>query len=69
MGELAMGSLSLSSAKSNERDTIATFQPAGVAAPFEVRIQSAASALNAATIRVDALGNISLLATARAAAK
>ena len=69
MGELAMGSLSSTSAKSNERDTIATFQPAGVAAPFEVRIQSAASALNAATIRVDALGNLSLLATARAAAK
>ena len=69
MGELAMGSLSLSSAKSNERDTIATFQPAGVAAPFEVRIQSAASALNAATIRVDALGNLSLFASTRAAAK
>ena len=69
MGELAMGSLSSSLAKSNDIEAIATFQPAGVAAPFEVRIQSAASALNAATIRVDALGNLSLLATARAAAK
>ncbi len=66
IGELYMGSLmgSLSAVKPRDTESIATFQPAGVSAPFEVRIQSvasAASALNTQTIRVDALGNLSLL--------
>ncbi len=69
IGELTTGSLSSNSARSNDADAVATFQPAGVAAPFDVKIQSAVSALNAATIRVDALGNISLIATTRDAAK
>ena len=69
IGELYMGSLSSNAARTNEADAVATFQPAGVAAPFDVRIQSAASALNTQTIRVDALGNLSLIATTRDAAK
>jgi type II secretion system protein H len=69
IGELTTGSLSSNSARSNDADAVATFQPAGVAAPFDVKIQSAVSALNAATIRVDALGNISLIATTRDAVK
>jgi type II secretion system protein H len=67
MGELTMGSLS--AARSNDTESIATFQPAGVSAPFEVKIQSVASALNTQTIRVDALGNLSLLATTSDATK
>jgi type II secretion system protein H len=69
IGELYMGSLSSNAARTNEAEAVATFQPAGVAAPFDVRIQSAASALNTQTIRVDALGNLSLIATTRDAAK
>lgn len=69
IGELTTGSLSSNSARSNDADAVATFQPAGVAAPFDVKIQSAVSALNTATIRVDALGNISLIATTRDAVK
>jgi type II secretion system protein H len=73
IGELYMGSLSSNAARSNlgdkDAESIATFQPAGVAAPFDVKIQSAASALNAQTIRADALGNLSLIATTRDAAK
>jgi type II secretion system protein H len=68
-GELYMGSLSSNSARSNDTEAIATFQPAGVAAPFDVKIQSATSALNAQTIRVDALGNLSLVATTSDATK
>jgi type II secretion system protein H len=63
IGELYMGSLSSNAARTNNTESIATFQPAGVAAPFDVKIQSATSALNAQTIRVDALGNLSLVAT------
>lgn len=69
IGELYMGSLSSNAARTNEAEAVATFQPAGVAAPFDVRIQSAVSALNTQTIRVDALGNLSLIATTRDAAK
>ena len=69
IGDLYMGTLSSNATRTNEADAVATFQPAGVAAPFDVKIQSAVSALNAATIRVDALGNISLIATTRDAAK
>lgn len=69
IGELYMGSLSSNSARSNDTETIATFQPAGVAAPFDVKIQSATSAINTQTIRVDALGNLSLVATTSDATK
>jgi type II secretion system protein H len=74
IGELYVGSLSSNAARpsdteSGNTESIATFQPAGVAAPFDVKIQSAASALNAQTIRVDALGNLSLVATTRDATK
>jgi type II secretion system protein H len=69
IGELYMGSLSPNSVISNDTESIATFQPAGVAAPFDVKIQSAASALNTQTIRVDALGNVSLIAATRDAPK
>jgi type II secretion system protein H len=69
IGELYMGSLSSNATRTNDTESIATFQPAGVAAPFDVRIQSATSALNTQTIRVDALGNLSLIATTRDAAK
>jgi type II secretion system protein H len=69
MGELTMGSLSSNNSRSNDTEAIATFQPAGVSAPFEVKIQSVASALNTQTIRVDALGNLSLLATTSDATK
>jgi type II secretion system protein H len=65
IGELYMGSLSANLVISNDTESIATFQPAGVAAPFDVKIQSAASALNTQTIRVDALGNVSLIAATR----
>jgi type II secretion system protein H len=69
IGELTMGSLSANNIRSSDTESIATFQPAGVSAPFEVRIQSVASALNTQTIRVDALGNLSLMATASDATK
>jgi type II secretion system protein H len=69
MGELTMGSLSSNNTRSADAESIATFQPAGVAVPFEVRIRSVASALNTQTIRVDALGNLSLVATASDATK
>jgi type II secretion system protein H len=69
IGELYMGSLSPNSVISNDTESIATFQPAGVAAPFDVKIQSTASALNTQTIRVDALGNVSLIAMTRDAPK
>jgi type II secretion system protein H len=69
IGELYMGSLSSSAARTNDTESIATFQPAGVAAPFDVKIQSATSALNTQTIRVDALGNLSLIATTSDAKK
>jgi type II secretion system protein H len=69
LGELTMGSLSASNTRSNDADSIATFQPAGVSAPFDIKIQSVASALNTQTIRVDALGNLSLVATTGDAAK
>jgi len=36
-----------------------------VAAPFELKIQSAASAQNVQTIRIDALGNLSLSAISK----
>jgi type II secretion system protein H len=64
MGELTIGSPSANNTRSADAESIATFQPAGVAVPFEVRIQSVASALNTQIIRVDALGNLSLVATA-----
>lgn len=74
IGELYMGSLTSNAARTSDTESgnteaIATFQPAGVAVPFEVKIQSATSALNAATIRIDALGNISLIATTGGTAK
>jgi type II secretion system protein H len=69
IGELYMGSLSSNAARTNDAEAIATFQPAGVAAPFDVKIQSATSALNTQTIRVDALGNLSLVAITRDATK
>ncbi len=69
IGELIMGSLTANNARSSDAESIATFQPAGVSAPFEVKIQSVASALNTQTIRVDALGNLSLMATTGDATK
>ncbi len=69
IGELYMGSLSSNATRTSDTESIATFQPAGVAAPFDVKIQSATSALNTQTIRVDALGNLSLVATTSDAAK
>lgn len=69
MGELYVGSLTLNAATPNDAESVATFQPAGVAAPFDVKIQSVVSALNAQTIRVDALGNLSLIASTGDAAK
>ncbi len=68
LGDLYLGSLSSNASnatKPAEPSALATFQPAGVAAPFEVKIQSAASAQNVQTIRVDALGNLSLSAISK----
>lgn len=65
IGDLYLGSLSSNTAKPAGPSALATFQPAGVAAPFELKIQSAASAQNVQTIRVDALGNLSLSAISK----
>ncbi len=65
IGDLYLRSLSSSTAKPAEPGALATFQPAGVAAPFELKIQSAASAQNVQTIRIDALGNLSLSAISK----
>ena len=63
-GELYLGTLS-SSTLATEKRSMATFQPAGVAVPFELKIQSQSSAQNVQTIRVDALGNLSLSAATK----
>lgn len=65
IGDLYLGSLSPNTAKPAGPGALATFQPAGVAAPFELKIRSAASAQNVQTIRIDALGNLSLSAISK----
>ncbi len=64
-GDLYLGALSPNSARRVDTSALATFQPAGVAAPFELKIQSAASAQHVQTIRVDALGNLALSAASK----
>ena len=60
IGELWTGAAS-SATNSTNTANLAVFQPAGVALPFELRIQSLASAMNMQVIRVDALGNVMLV--------
>jgi type II secretion system protein H len=57
--ELAVGTLATPSSRTAREPVFATFQPAGVAAPFALRITSTVAVR---TIRVDPLGNVSLTA-------